>query len=587
MPTLMEDQSRRGLVAAGARSDFAVIEAVHNGESEACAVLRERYYGTALAVVRTCVGTEQDAESIASAALDRIERIIRNGQGPRTFLGPFVVWMAKRETEGAAGPVSLPDDPSDPSCLLRAFTGLPARWQQFLWEVHILGMPAESTAAALGDSTAGAVSVAQDASMGLRHAYRQAATGVSGSTDCRSTAKDMADFVRGTLPHERKRQIQHHLDACTRCTANYLCRLDPGTGLQTWLLPVLAGMPLWDTAAQELITKIRATPMPLSAAELDPTTDARYGRRMRSLLGAGVVVTAIAVTAVSLYTPDGPDLIPRQAAAELLAPSNEDTNRAAAQAGTRAATGDKELPDTGPTQRSTVQSPAGTGEQLSRKDPESSRVAKVHEVESAVVHDSAATEGDLGGASIGDAAEEWHAEGGEGVEMPQAREPRPSSTTMLVPATTVEPATLADHVPPITSPLLSDASIPTPIVLPTKLLGVDIAAPTPFTSVVPSTPDQVDMSTSRSSVSRVPSGPAAVDAGTDEKEQDVRLRGDETMSEGAENSSTGVASKRWNNPGNRGDSHVHRNENRSFRGYAHYGKEKNSHSHDKWDDSER
>ncbi|WP_298586322.1 hypothetical protein [uncultured Kocuria sp.] len=232
--------------------DDVLLDAAHSGDTEAFGMLRERYHGTALAVARSRTGSAEESERLAGAAFGRIEQIVGEGGGPRAFLGAFVVWMVGREADGGTRPVALPDDPSDPTSLVRVFSGLPAEWQGVLWRTEVLGHSARRAAAALGLGAVAAAGLHRDMVRGLRGLYGQAAADRTAGPECAEFSGELAHFVRGTRGQRSRRDVKTHLDGCARCTAEYLSRQDIGTGLRTWTLPVLAGLPLWGTEALEL-----------------------------------------------------------------------------------------------------------------------------------------------------------------------------------------------------------------------------------------------------------------------------------------------------------------------------------------------
>ncbi|THE16057.1 hypothetical protein E1J17_17635, partial [Kocuria rosea] len=310
--------------------DDVLLDAAHSGDADAFGVLRERYHGTALAVARSRTGSTEEAEGVAAAALGRIEQIVGEGGGPRAFLGAFVVWMVGREADGGTRPVALPDDPADPASLVRVFSGLPAEWQGFLWRTEVLGQSARRASAALGLGAVAAAGLHRDMVRGLRGLYGQAAADRVAGPACAEFSAELPHFVRGTRGQRSRRDVKAHLDGCARCTAEYLGRQDIGTGLRTWTLPVLAGLPLWGTESLELTNLIAAAGAGTGAAagagaatgaaaagapagvaavgagasrarpEDAPGTSPWWSRRTKVLLGAGALATAVAVAAVGV-----------------------------------------------------------------------------------------------------------------------------------------------------------------------------------------------------------------------------------------------------------------------------------------------
>ncbi|MFI7585385.1 hypothetical protein ACH9DO_16570 [Kocuria sp. M1N1S27] len=296
--------------------DDVLLDAAHAGDAEALRALRERYRGTALAVARARTGSAEEAENVSAAALGRIEQVVGEGGGPRAFLGAFVVWMVGREADGGTRPVALPDDPAVPASLLRVFSGLPAEWQAFLWHTEILGHSARRAAAARGFGSVAAAGLHRDVFRGLRGLYVQASADRAAGPDCAEFSGELAHFVRGTRGQRSRWDVKEHLDGCARCTAEYLGRQDIGTGLRTWTLPVLAGLPLWGTEALELANLVAGADTGSGAAAGAVGAGAAAGaagpgdgvaagapwsgRSAKVLLGAGALATAVAVAAVGV-----------------------------------------------------------------------------------------------------------------------------------------------------------------------------------------------------------------------------------------------------------------------------------------------
>ncbi len=345
-----------------AARDDVLLDAAHSGDAAALRALRERYHATALAVARSRTGSAAEAERLAEAALGRIEQIIGEGGGPRAFLGAFVVWMVGREADGGTRPVALPDDPTDPTSLVRVFSGLPAEWQGVLWRTEVLGQSPRRAAAALGLGAVAAAGLHRDMVRGLRGLYGRAAAERPAGPECAEFSAELAHFVRGTRGQRSRRDVKAHLDGCARCTAEYLSRQDIGTGLRTWTLPVLAGLPLWGTEALELAGLVAgsrtgaaaatgsgaapagaagavAAGAGAAAAGADATgprtigaagASVWSGRRAKVLLGAGALATAVAVAAVGVS--GGGDPVPAAGgpAAERAPRTAQDLERAGA-----------------------------------------------------------------------------------------------------------------------------------------------------------------------------------------------------------------------------------------------------------------
>ncbi|MFI7742686.1 hypothetical protein [Kocuria rhizosphaericola] len=441
--------------------DDVLLEAAHSGDAEAFGALRERYRGTALAVARSRTGSAEESERLASAAFGRIEQVVGEGGGPRAFLGAFVVWMVGREADGGTRPVALPDDPSDPRSLVRVFSGLPAEWQGFLWRTEVLGHSARRAAAALGLGAVAAAGLHRDMVRGLRGLYGQAAADRAAGPDCAEFSGELTHFVRGTRGQRSRRDVKAHLDGCARCTAEYLSRQDIGTGLRTWTLPVLAGLPLWGTESLELANLIAAAGGGTAAAagagaaavgggsaaaghgagaaavgagagaagvrpDAAAGTSAWSGRTAKVLLGAGALATAVAVAAVGVS--GGGDPVPAgdSLAAEQAPRTAQDLERSSADdpAAGSARTDDDEAGagDSGPDRE---QGSAGADESGTGAGPLDAPAAGTprdgaRQEAAALVGAADRGTGDAGAVAAGAAAGASDASGGDGVTRPAA-----------------------------------------------------------------------------------------------------------------------------------------------------------------------
>ncbi|MFW3384479.1 UNVERIFIED_CONTAM: hypothetical protein RF648_00605 [Kocuria sp. CPCC 205274] len=391
--------------------DDVLLDAAHSGDADAFGVLRERYHGTALAVARSRTGSTEEAEGVAAAALGRIEQIVGEGGGPRAFLGAFVVWMVGREADGGTRPVALPDDPADPASLVRVFSGLPAEWQGFLWRTEVLGQSARRASAALGLGAVAAAGLHRDMVRGLRGLYAQAAADRAAGPDCAEFSAELPHFVRGTRGQRSRRDVKAHLDGCARCTAEYLSRQDVGTGLRTWTLPVLAGLPLWGTESLELTNLIAAAGAGTGAAagagaatgaaaagagapagagaatgaaagvaavgagasrarpEDAPGTSPWSSRRTKVLLGAGALATAVAVAAVGVSGGGDPVPAADSLAAERAPRTAEDLEKPRADASAAGAEQEDDESGAGVSAAERDGSPSGSDEAAAGQAP--------------------------------------------------------------------------------------------------------------------------------------------------------------------------------------------------------------------------
>ncbi|WP_424346413.1 zf-HC2 domain-containing protein [Kocuria sp. CH-021] len=286
------------------RTDEELLAAVRAQRPDAFPDLRDRHWHTAVVVARLHTPSRQDAEQLAGTAFDQVLAELDEGaggeDGPGVFLRARLVAVVGRagvEQEHAAESVTS------------VYLGLPASWQAVLWHLEIEALELERTAAVLGLSPAATTALHLEARAGLRAAYRRARQDLPALPGCADCAADLGAFADGGLPAERAQAVRSHLEECPRCTADHLYLQDTEAGLRGWLLPVLAGVPLWDTRTDELVELVRAAGR-MSAGRLGaaPGTDVAGGalaavhvsrRGRKVLLGAGALAAAAALAGVA------------------------------------------------------------------------------------------------------------------------------------------------------------------------------------------------------------------------------------------------------------------------------------------------
>ncbi|MFF0990001.1 zf-HC2 domain-containing protein [Kocuria nitroreducens] len=287
------------------RTDEELLAAVRAQRPDAFTDLRDRHWHTAVVVARLHTPSRQDAEQLAGTAFDQVlaETGDEGGDasGPGVFLRARLVAVVGRagvERDVAADTVT------------GIYLGLPAAWQAVLWYFEIEALGVERTAAVLGLSPAATTALHLEARARLRAAYRQARQDLPTLPRCADCAADLGAFADGGLSAERTQTVQSHLDECPRCTADHLYLQDTEAGLRGWLLPVLAGVPLWDARTDELVELVR-TAGRMSAGRLGaaPGTDVAGGalaavhvsrRGRKVLLGAGALAAAAALAGVAV-----------------------------------------------------------------------------------------------------------------------------------------------------------------------------------------------------------------------------------------------------------------------------------------------
>ncbi|MDO4253910.1 MAG: sigma-70 family RNA polymerase sigma factor [Kocuria sp.] len=251
--------------------DEQLLEAVRAGDESSYGVLYERHRSTALNVARMHTRNLHDAEDLVSEAFAKILAVIRKGGGPQKFMRSYLVTTIGRlavdhaTATGKVQPVGESADldqvqdfddvvvkQCDAVAVATAYASLPERWQAVLWHTEVDGMKPKAVAGLLDMSPNAVSALSKRARDGLQTAYLQAQVSHAATDACPQIAGDLGAFVKGNLGSRARRDVQRHLDSCPRCTAEYLQLQDVGVGMRTWLLPVLAALPLWGTESKVL-----------------------------------------------------------------------------------------------------------------------------------------------------------------------------------------------------------------------------------------------------------------------------------------------------------------------------------------------
>ncbi|MDO4918376.1 sigma-70 family RNA polymerase sigma factor [Kocuria sp.] len=263
-------------------SDEHLLTAVREGDTSAFGELFERHRGAALAVARMHSRNEADAQDLVSEAFTRVLGLLREGRGPREFLRAYLVTAVSRLAADRANDLSRtrPEDPQpegpldrveffddivvrqvDSAVVARAFASLPERWQEVLWYLEVEGRRPRQVASVVGSQPNAVSALGKRAREGLRAAYMQEHVSAQALEDCHRYSSQLGAFARGSLTPSRTAVVQEHLDGCRRCTAEYLQLQDLGLGMRGWILPVLAGLPLWSGAGGRLSEILAGLPL--------------------------------------------------------------------------------------------------------------------------------------------------------------------------------------------------------------------------------------------------------------------------------------------------------------------------------------
>ncbi|WP_344632417.1 NPCBM/NEW2 domain-containing protein [Streptomyces glaucosporus] len=211
------------------------------------------------------------------------------------------------------------------STVVRAFRGLPERWQTALWHTVVEGESPQDVAPLLGLTADAAAMLVYRAREGLRQAYLQAHVGRSrtASGDCARHAARLGTYARGALRARLDLGLRRHLELCADCRSAALGTKEVCDRLRR-LLPVAVvgwGADVYSgteggvvEASAGTVAGVSADPFPDTASGTAPgafagvLTDA--GARGRTAVPAAragePVDTGSAVGPVGLMGPVGP-----------------------------------------------------------------------------------------------------------------------------------------------------------------------------------------------------------------------------------------------------------------------------------------
>jgi len=238
-------------------SDAELVTAARRGDRDAYARLFERHQQQALRFAATLTRGPQSADLVAEAFAKILGQFDR-GLGPQTNFRAYLlttirnlhVDLVRRGSSREAPTADLANtatpsesiqdgaqERAESEMLARALGSLPERWREVLWRAEVDGEPLDSIAQSLGSNRNAIGVLSFRAREGLRVAYL-AEHLASADRECQRHAKDVARYVRGTLPSRRADAVRRHLDTCEHCRAALLDLDALDARLGAALLPV-------------------------------------------------------------------------------------------------------------------------------------------------------------------------------------------------------------------------------------------------------------------------------------------------------------------------------------------------------------
>ena len=220
-------------------SDADLLARVREGDQNAYGELYVRHEPAATSLARYLTRSNHEADDVVADAFARVLRAIKGGKGPTEAFRPYLltavrrtVWRHSEEanhhrlaaSDDEAEMIDLrlavePEDRTDEGIILRAFQGLPERWQLVLWHTEIEGQPPAHVAPLLGLSPNATAALAVRAREGLRQAFLQAHLQAQPPDSCRFSVEHLGSFVRDGLGKRDNAKVEAHLAECEDCQA--------------------------------------------------------------------------------------------------------------------------------------------------------------------------------------------------------------------------------------------------------------------------------------------------------------------------------------------------------------------------------
>lgn len=246
--------------ATGGPTDELLLSDVREGKLDSFGVLYERYVSMARAIAYKHTSNNNLSEDIVSEAFVRVLQALKNGKGPRTFMGGYLATtiahlaaenglIAQKEVPseeehlesmGSLDETVLKLHESDE--LISAFTGLPERWQTVLWMTEVEDKKPREVAQTMNLSANAVSALATRARESLREGFLRAHQNAPKTDECVQYSPHLSSMVRGSLTKKRSEALRLHLSVCSYCTSEYLNLAGINKSMRVWIFPVLAGL---------------------------------------------------------------------------------------------------------------------------------------------------------------------------------------------------------------------------------------------------------------------------------------------------------------------------------------------------------
>ncbi|WP_030547735.1 NPCBM/NEW2 domain-containing protein [Streptomyces albus] len=190
---------------------------------------------------------------------------------------------------------------------VRAFRGLPARWQTLLWHTVVEAESPENTARLLGLRPEAAAALAHRARKGLEQGCLRLrlAEAPAGGVDCARAAPLLTAGAEGGLRARTVRALRRHLGACAGCRAAVRDAADAGVRLRMALPAAVLGPMAAGYPRQPAGVTVRRRPGGGAGAARAVAEGAGVLARMGSAAGLAAAATAtLIVLAGGVGAPD-------------------------------------------------------------------------------------------------------------------------------------------------------------------------------------------------------------------------------------------------------------------------------------------
>lgn len=242
-------------------SDVALVEAARGGSREAYAVLWSRHVNAGLGFARS-YSRNGSPEDLVSEAFTRIFSTIRKGGGPTGAFRAYLIasirniaiaWSrsGRHESnfedfdllEGADSAEAQALSALENSITSKAFSSLPARWQEVLWYSEIERLARADIAVLLGMKPNAVSQLMFRAREGLRAAWIQAHLNAETlEPEHKEIVELLGARARGTLSRRDARTVNDHVETCASCLIMAEEADRVGARLAFVILPIVAGV---------------------------------------------------------------------------------------------------------------------------------------------------------------------------------------------------------------------------------------------------------------------------------------------------------------------------------------------------------